>query len=64
MVGSRRSFILGTVAALASAAVQPQTALAAEPILKVSTPMDPPEWALLEREVLRAHTAAEAFFLR
>ena len=41
------------------------TAPAAEPSLVVQTPMSPPAWALLERELLRANTAAcEEFFAR
>ncbi len=36
---------------------------AAEPTVKISSPMSPPAWALLEREVLRMNTAAcEEFF--
>src|SRR6516165_7216841 len=30
----------------------------AEPVLTIETPMSPPTWALLERELLRANTAA------
>lgn len=38
---------------------------AAGAAVRVSTPMTPPEWALLERELLRANTAAcEEFFTR
>ena len=41
------------------------TAPAAEPSLTIQTPMSPPEWALLQRELLRANTAAcEEFFSR
>lgn len=37
----------------------------AEPPLTISTPMSPPEWALLQRELLQANTAAcEEFFAR
>src|SRR3954452_18003504 len=37
--------------------------LAAGPVVKIETPMAPPAWALLEREVLRANAAAcEEFF--
>jgi hypothetical protein len=65
MISSRRSFLLGTAAACAYAAARPSAALAAQSVLEVGTPMDPPEWALLERQVLHAHTAAcEAFFDR
>src|SRR6267378_1093029 len=31
---------------------------AAEPVLSIDTPVSPPAWALLERELLRANTAA------
>ena len=35
---------------------------AAEPVVTVSTPMPPPEWALLERQLLKANSkAAERF---
>lgn len=65
MVNSRRSFVLGTAATVVYAIARPHSASAAEPALNVSTPMDPPEWALIQREVIRAHTAAcEAFFAR
>src|SRR5438132_9045040 len=34
-------------------------------VVRVTTPAPPPEWALLERELLRANAAAcEAFFAR
>ncbi len=34
----------------------------AQPVIEIKTPMPPPEWALLERELLRANsTAVEAF---
>src|SRR4051794_35048547 len=37
--------------------------LAAEPLVKIETPMAPPAWALLEREVLKTNAAAcEEFF--
>src|SRR5216110_873265 len=40
-------------------------ALGAEPTIKIETPMAPPAWALLERELLRANAAAcEAFFAK
>ena len=40
-------------------------ALFAAPRLNIETPMSPPAWALLERELLRANTAAcEEFFAR
>src|SRR5215469_2251562 len=67
---SRRGFLKGSAAAMAYAAVRPAAALetqpgVAGPTVDITTPMDPPEWALLEREVLNAHTAAcELFFDR
>ncbi len=37
----------------------------AETVLRVTTPLPPPEWALLERELIRASTAAcDEFFAR
>src|SRR5437762_3676520 len=40
-------------------------ALGAEPTIKIETPMAPPAWALLERELLRANAAAcEEFFAK
>jgi len=33
-------------------------ASAAEPVLEIQTPMSPPTWALLERELLKATSAA------
>ena len=41
-------------------------AIAAEPVtLRVATPMEPPTWAVLERELIRANArACEAFFAR
>ncbi|HEX5102567.1 MAG TPA: hypothetical protein VFV87_02070, partial [Pirellulaceae bacterium] len=39
--------------------------LGAEPTIRIDTPMLPPAWALLERELLRANAAAcEEFFAR
>jgi hypothetical protein len=38
--------------------IAPVVAAAAEPALSIDTPMSPPMWALLERELLRANTAA------
>lgn len=39
--------------------------LGSEPTVTVTTPMSPPEWALLERELLRANAlACEEFFAR
>jgi hypothetical protein len=65
MNSSRRTFLLGSAAACVYAAARPYAALAAQPSLEVTAPMDAPEWALLERQVLHAHTAAcEVFFNR
>jgi hypothetical protein len=60
---SRRRF-LRTASALLLAAAAP--ALAASPAaVEITTPMAPPEWALLERELLEANAeACEAFFAR
>src|SRR5436190_20449530 len=56
MPHSRRAFLLGTAAAM-TVALPPLKAFA-ESTFTIVAPMDPPEWALLERELLRAHTAA------
>ena len=62
---SRRTFLVGAGASIAYAAVRPTSAMAAEHVLDITTPMDAPEWALLQRQVIHAHTAAcEAFFNR
>ena len=58
MISTRRTFLMSTAAVLL-----PLTAKAQDAI-NITTPMDPPEWALLEREVLRAHTAACVKFFR
>src|ERR1700737_2005589 len=34
------------------------SAPAAEPVIEIKTPMSPPAWALLERELLKANSAA------
>ena len=65
----RRGFLM-TGTALAAGALVPARAIAAVaaadyPILEATTPVAPPEWALLERAVLDAHLpACEAFFDR
>src|ERR1051325_10755788 len=42
-----------------------RAAIASEPTIKIDTPMAPPAWALLERELLRANTAAcQEFFTK
>jgi hypothetical protein len=56
MKNTRRSFLLGS-AATTYVALMPLRASATEAVT-VATPMDPPEWALLQRELLHAHTAA------
>jgi hypothetical protein len=64
-LSSRRSFLGATAAALACAALRPKLLLSEASAVDIATPMDAPEWALLEREVLRAHAAAcEQFFNR
>src|SRR5262245_4487524 len=43
----------------------PVVASAAEPVIDIATPMAPPAWALLERELLRANSdACELFYNR
>lgn len=61
---SRRRF-LRTASALMLAAVAGPVAASPAATLEIKSPMAPPEWALLERHLLQAHTAAcEAFFAR
>lgn len=56
----RREFIAGAAAVCASPAFASDSAP-----LTVTTPMRPPEWALLQRELLRVQTeACEAFYAR
>jgi hypothetical protein len=57
---------LARLAVLALAVSTTGPALAGEPVtLRVETPMEPPAWATLERELLRANTrACEEFFAR
>ncbi len=62
MINSRRAFLMGTAAACA-AVIVPLPACA-ESVITIGAPMDPPEWALLQREVLHAHTAACVKFFR
>lgn len=65
MPSSRRSFLAASAAAVTCAAFHPRLLLAEEAALTIDTPMDAPDWALLEREVLHAHTAAcQQFFAR
>ena len=64
MAASRRAFLGGAgVGALALAATP--RARAATARLSVSTPMSPPDWALLQRELLRANAeACQVFYER
>ena len=62
MHSTRRSFLMGT-AAMAASSMLPLPALA-DAAVTIATPMDPPEWALLQRELLHAHTAACVKFFR
>lgn len=66
MTRTRRSFLMGSAAMAAGAAVfAALPARAAGTAFSITAPMDPPEWALLERELLRAHTdACVTFFHR
>ena len=57
---TRRSFLMASAAVLAL----PMGRAKAETSFTIATPMDPPEWALLERELLHAHTAACVKFFR
>lgn len=58
----RRFTSLAALVVCASAVIQSR---AAEPTLSLETPMSPPAWALLERELLKASTAAcKEFFAR
>ncbi len=51
------TWVLGIAAAIAPATIPP-AATAAEPTIRIDTPMSPPVWALLQRELLRANAAA------
>jgi len=65
MSTARRSFLLGTAAAIVCGATAPVRAAQAARTFDILTPMDAPEWALLERALLSAHTeACVAFFRR
>ena len=55
MHSNRRAFLLGTAATFAAVSLP---AIAAENAFTIGAPMDPPEWALLQRELLHAHTSA------
>ena len=56
----RRTFLLATAATMA-AQMMP---LKAAETFTIGAPMDPPEWALLERELLHAHTGACVKFFK
>jgi hypothetical protein len=59
---TRRSILAGASALAFAALAKPASAA---PTLTVSTPMAPPEWALLQRELLKANEeACAAFFAR
>ena len=65
MHSTRRSFLMGTaMAAGAALTLPPLDAFAADNAITIGAPMDPPEWALLQRELLHAHTAACVKFFR
>src|SRR5690349_21194749 len=53
---NRRSFLAGASALALTGIVAP--ARAEETLLDIASPMAPPEWALLQRELLAANTAA------
>jgi hypothetical protein len=64
---TRRSVLAGASVLVFAALGRPAASQgkSAAPILTVSTPMAPPEWALLERELLKANEeACAAFFAR
>ncbi|MCE9526061.1 MAG: hypothetical protein K8R36_08405 [Planctomycetales bacterium] len=46
------------ILSLAAAVLTLSPAFAAEPAIVIDTPMPPPEWALLERDLLKQNTAA------
>lgn len=61
-----RAFLLAAILVfVAIGCMLSAASLAAEPVIKISTPMSPPEWALLERALLSANSeACRAFFER
>jgi hypothetical protein len=63
MYNTRRSFLMGSAAATA-VVLSPLKAFASDSAITIGAPMDPPEWALLQRELLHAHTAACVKFFR
>ena len=60
MTTTRRSFLMASAATLATAMMPVKAA----ETLTIATPMDPPEWALLQRELIHAHTAACVKYFR
>ncbi|RZJ00865.1 MAG: hypothetical protein EON90_05525 [Brevundimonas sp.] len=63
MNASRRAFMAGTSVAAIGAAVA--SAGHAQTPLRIASPMVPPNWALLQRELLRANAeACESFYAR
>src|SRR3954464_13660380 len=57
------SLLRATATAVLLTLVLAHRGVTAEPAITIDTPMAPPAWALLEREVLRANSAAcEEFF--
>jgi hypothetical protein len=62
---SRRTFLAGVSAATLAVAAGPALGLSGRILLDIVTPMAPPDWALLQRELLRANAeACEAYFER
>jgi hypothetical protein len=56
---------LRRIVLVALLALVPNHANGAEAVIRIGSPMSPPTWALLERELLRANTAAcEEFFAK
>ena len=51
-VPSRRTFLAGVSAATLAAAAGPALGLSGRVLLDIATPMAPPDWALLQRELL------------
>ncbi|MGH6978531.1 MAG: hypothetical protein ACRED4_04465, partial [Brevundimonas sp.] len=60
MRANRRAFLAGVSLAAVGVALRPASAVAAP--LEVASPMTPPVWALMQRELLRANAEACAVF--